>query len=119
MLHILRRGQQLEELHDVRTPVRGAACEFLQHSNRPLAPPKPDRIRHFGPASNSERIDRTGGSTCFRTRTNIVQAVVAYQVPDVGYEPPGARLNELVIVELSQVLLADLYLFGDDREQRL
>ena len=46
-------------------------------------------------------------------------AAVADQVADVGHDPVGARLDELVVVELRQVLFQRADLLGQHGHQRL
>src|SRR5262249_3879453 len=104
VIHVLRGGELLEELDGARVPAADVPRELLQHRRRALAAPVGDGVRDLGARAADARRDR-------------VQAAVADQVADVRRDPFCARLDELIIVGLGQVLLEHRDLLGDDVDQ--
>src|SRR5205085_624333 len=99
-------GEQLEELDDVCVPARRIARELFEHGGCAFAPPVGERVRDL------RAIAETGSGPSEQTaRTD--------QIADVRHNPFGARLDELIVIELRQVLFEHADLFGDDRKQRL
>src|SRR4051812_22402500 len=106
MFHVLRRGEQLEELDRLRAPARDVVGELLQHGERPLAPPVADRVGDVRPLARRPGRDR-------------VQAAYVEKVGDVRNDPRPARLDEQIVVEAFDVAVDDVGLRRKYRRERL
>ncbi len=104
VVHVLRDGQLLEELHHVRGPACHVASELFQHARRPLAPSIRDGVRHL----SARAAD---------LRHHTVQAPMADEIAEIGHDPVGTRLDELVVVELFEVLFEHQRLAGNHVQQ--
>ena len=94
VVHVLGVGEDAEEFHGVGSPGGGIAGQLLHHQDRALAAAERDGVGDFG----ARAVDRWG---------DAAYGLVADEVADVGDDPGGAGLDELVVVELVEV-------FGDD-----
>ena len=87
-------------------PAGDVSSELLQNQDRALAAPKGDGVGDCGAG--------TGYRGC-----HAIDRLIADQVADIGNDPRRARLDELVIVELVQIVLHGRDLLGDHRQERL
>ena len=104
VVHVLRRDQHLEELDRARVPAGDVAGQLLQHHGGALAAPERDRVRHLGARAADPRRD-------------AVEHLVADEVADVRHHPGGARLDELIVVQLIEILLQHTHLLGQHGQQ--
>ena len=104
MIHVLRGGELLEELHRMRRPVGDVARQLLEHQRRALAAAIGDGVGDLGARRGDARRD-------------AVQRPIADQIADIGRDPLGAGFDELVVVELLDVLLERGELARDQRQQ--
>src|SRR2546429_6788938 len=106
MIQVLRRGEQLKVFNDARIPVRGIMRHLFEHRRRALATTISERVRHLRTLAE------------FRSRPGE-DAARPDEIADVGHDPFGARLDELIVVELCHILFEHIDLLGDDREKSL
>ena len=106
VIHELRGDELLEELHRARWKVGDVVRELLEHQRRALAPAIGDRVRHF-------RARR--GDAC----RDAMQRPVADQIADVRRHPVGARLDELIVIELIEVFFDGAQLARDELHERV
>ncbi len=108
VVQVLGRDEQPEVLDEVRRPAGHVAGEQLEDRGGTLGAAVADGVGHLG-----ARGPEAGGGA------REGQRAVPDEVADVGHDPVGARLDELVVVELRDVLLDARDLLRQDAEQRL
>ncbi len=101
---MLRGGEQLEVLDNMRIPLCHVADELFQQRDRAFALAVADRVGNVAPQAR---------------RRACARQLIAHQVADVGDGPFRARLDKLIVVELCQVFLQHSDLFRKHLHQRV
>ncbi len=94
MIQVLCGRELREHLHHARIPAGHVARQVFEHRRGALAPAEADGIGHFGAGAE-------------RARGQSIHRPVADQVADIGDDPLGAGLDELIVVQLRQILVQD------------
>src|SRR5215469_10258447 len=99
MLHVLRGGEQFEILDHAGIPVGHVARQLLNNRSRALAPSIRNSVGNLRPLAESRAWKH-------------LQAPSANKVSNVGHDPFGASLYELIVIQLVQILFKDRQLLS-------
>ena len=104
VVHVLGVAEKAEEFDGMGAPAGGVAGQFLHDQQGALAAAEGDGVGDLGTWVVDGGVDASDG-------------LVADEVADIGDDPGGAGLDELVVVELVEVVGDDGDLLLDDGEQ--
>ena len=101
---MLGPSKNLEKFNHARIPIAHISRQLFEHGGCSLAAAKCNGMRHF----------RAGGAN---VRHLSMQGLVADEIADIRYDPWRAGLDELIVVELSEIFLQNTELISDDAQQ--
>jgi hypothetical protein len=118
VVDVLRETEHTVELDCEGRPSCDGFSEILKNGYRTLPPPESHCVRNLAARNQNSFPNLRPGRLHWGRLSDVIQGRVSDQITDVGNHPVLAGFDKPVLIELGDVGVHDVDLFGNHLQQR-